>query len=203
MGVIITNCRYFNIHFTALLCCLPCWVMMSPMQNTLGRWPASLRHYLYMCLLMSSPERLPYHPQAIALNIFAYFLVGLLLVSERYSYPEICGQIVLQLVLMALIAYLGLNWKHRLPRFVQTYSALTGVTLLIDAATIPLHWIAIENPEAQSSTLSMISLVILFWNLAILSLIFKRAFEISNLISAMISFNYFVFYFFITYWLFG
>ena len=45
------------------------------------------------------------------------------------------------------------------------------------------------------------TLAILIWNLAVLSLIFKRAFEISTHLSAMISFNYFVVYQFIVIWL--
>ena len=46
--------------------------MMSAMQNLLGPWLVSLRHYVYLCLLLSSPARLPYHPQAIVFNIFSY-----------------------------------------------------------------------------------------------------------------------------------
>ena len=47
--------------------------MMSAMQDILGQWLTSLRHYFYMCLFLSSPERLPYSPQALLLTGFAYF----------------------------------------------------------------------------------------------------------------------------------
>jgi hypothetical protein len=39
-----------------------------------------------------------------------------------------------------------------------------------------------------------LSIALIFWNLAVLSLIFKRAFGIGTLASAMISFNYFLLY---------
>lgn len=172
------------------------------MQNILGPWLVSLKHYAYMCLLLSSPERLPYHPQAIVLNILSYFALGLLLVSEEFSYARISGQIVLQLVMMAMIAQVGLNRKNFQPRFVQTYSALTGITLLIDAVTIPIHLHIMERPEMPETTVMWIGVLIMVWNLAVLSLIFRRAFEVSISISAIISFGYFFAYHLFAFWLF-
>ena len=66
--------------------------MMSAMQNLLGPWLVSLRHYVYLCLLLSSPARLPYHPQAIVFNIFSYLVIGLLLVSDTFSYTPVSAE---------------------------------------------------------------------------------------------------------------
>ena len=175
---------------------------MSAMQNILGPWLVSLKHYAYMCLLMSSPERLPFFPQAIVLNILSYLALGLLLVSETFSYTRILGQIILQLVMMAMIAQVGLSRKNLQARFVQTYSALTGITLLIDAVTIPIHLHIMDQPEMPETTIMWIGVMILVWNLAVLSLIFRRAFEVSVSISAIISFTYFFAYHLFAYWLF-
>jgi hypothetical protein len=172
---------------------------MSPMQTTIGQWLYSLRHYLLMCLLMSSPDRLPYNRNCIALTVFAYFLIGLLLVEEQRSYAMVCLQITLELVMLGLIAYLGLRWKDRLSRWLQTFSALVGINLVITAATIPVYRAITDNQANQESLLLYATLIILLWNLAVLSLIFKRALEISTHLSAMISFNYFVVYQFLVY----
>jgi CDP-diglyceride synthetase len=176
--------------------------MMWPMQSILGPWLVSLKHYVYMTLLLSSPERLPYHPQAIVLNIVSYFALGLLLVSESFSYVRISGQIALQLVMMAMITQVALKRNKLQSRFVQTYSALTGITLLIDAVTIPVHLHIMDRPEMPDTTIMWIGFAILFWNLAVLSLIFRRAFEVSTPISAIISFSYFVAYHLFAFWLF-
>ena len=93
---------------------------MAAMQNILGLWFASLKQYLWMCLLLSSPERLPYHPYPIFLTVLSYFLVGLLLVDEQRSYAVICAQILLEMGLLGLIAYLGQRIKNSLPRLLQT-----------------------------------------------------------------------------------
>jgi hypothetical protein len=170
------------------------------MQNIIGQWLASLKHYILMCLLLSSPERLPYNLYCVALTATSYFLIGLLLVDEQRSYSVVCAQILLELGMLGLIAYWGLRWKKVLERFLQTFSALLGVNMIITAVTIPIYRSVTQNATDVDNLLIYVTLVILIWNLAVLSLIFKRAFTISTHLSAMISFNYFVLYQFIVIW---
>ena len=176
--------------------------MMAPMQDIIGQWLLSLKQYILMCLLLSSPERLPYSPHSIALTVFSYLLIGLLLVDEQRSYAMVCAQIALELGMLGLIAYAGLRWKKSLARLQQTFSALLGINVIITAATIPVYRSAVSHTDGMENLLIYVTLVILIWNLAVLSLIFKRSFEISTHLSAMISFNYFVVYQFIVIWFF-
>ena len=57
--------------------------MMSAMQTVIGQWLYSLKHYVLMCLLLSSPARLPYSRYPLLLTGFAYLLIGLLLVENQ------------------------------------------------------------------------------------------------------------------------
>ncbi len=82
----------------------------------------------------------------------------------------------------------------------QTYSALICINVVITAATIPVYNLVADSGGDGDSLLIYITLAILVWNLAVLSLIFKRAFEISTHLSAMISFSYFFVYQFIVIW---
>jgi hypothetical protein len=176
--------------------------MMSAMQNIFGQWLTSLKHYLLMCLLLSSPDRLPYNPPILLLTGLVYFLVGLMLVDDRHSYALVCAQITLELVMLGLISYVGLQARNSLPRFQQTFSALLGTNVIITAVTIPVYrFVATGN--ADDNLLIYVTLAILIWNLAILSLIFKRSFEISTHLSAMISFAYFIIFQLTVYWLFS
>jgi hypothetical protein len=174
--------------------------MMSHMQNIIGQWLVSLKHYILMCLLLSSPERLPYNPYCTALTIFVYFLFGLTLVDEQRGYGLVCAQIVLELGMLGLIAYYGLRWKKALLRFPQTISALIGINVVITAVTIPVYRTIVDYDPGVENLLVYVTLMILIWNLAVLSLIFKRSMGISTHLSAMISFNYFVVYQFLVYW---
>jgi hypothetical protein len=169
------------------------------MQNILGLWLYSLKHYALMCILLSSPARLPNHINAFALTLGSYFLLGLFLVDEQRNYLAVFAQILLELLLLGLIAYYGLRWKKFLPRFQQTFSALVGINLIISVVSIPVYRIVRDNQADSDILLIYITLVILLWNLAVLSLIFKRSLEISTHFSAMIAFNYFILYQFIVY----
>ncbi len=168
--------------------------MILRMQKNFGLWLISIKHYLSMCLLLSSPDRLPYSQHAIAFNLITYLLVGTLMVNDNNSYANISIQIFLQFGLMGLIAYAGLKWKQQLDRFTQTFSALTGVTVIIDTLAIPLYRTIAFGPEGQENTLLLLTLAIMIWNLAVMSLILKRSFEITTLVSAILAFNYFVIY---------
>ncbi len=174
-------------------------VMMSPMQNIIGQWLYSLKQYLLMCLLLSSPERLPYSPYPLLLTGFAYFLLGLLLVDPERGYAVICAQILLEMAMLGLISYLGLRWKESLSRWLQTFTALLGINVIITAATIPVYYLGINN---EDSNYGLLLDIVQIWNIAVLSLIFKRAFEISIRLSAVISFAYFIVYLFTVFWLF-
>jgi len=192
--------KFFTHSFSSVivLCFEP--VMMSPMQNIIGLWLVSLKHYILMCLLLSSPQRLPYNLYCVGLTGFSYFLLGLLLVDSERSYAVVCAQIALELVMLALITYIGLRWKDSLTRFLQTYSALLGINVVITAVTIPTYGLVADSSGEGINLLIYVTLAILIWNLAVLSLIFKRSFEISTPVSSMISFTYFATYQFLVIW---
>ncbi len=173
--------------------------MMLSMQNIIGQWLASLKHYLLMCLFLSSPDKLPYNPYCIGLTITAYFLIGLPLVDEQRGYSQVCARIVLELAMLGLVIYLGLRWKNKMSRLSQTFSALAGINMLITVATIPVFR-ATSTYGGGDNLLIYATLAILVWNLAVMSLILKRALDISTHLSAMISFNYFIVYQFIEIW---
>ena len=177
--------------------------MMSAMQNLIGQWLTSLKHYLLMCLLLSSPERLPYNSSIVLLTGFLYYLVGLMLVDAAHGYELVCAQITLELFMLGLITYVGLNLRNSLPRFKQTFSALIGTNAIITALTIPAYRFAIDSSNVDDNMLIYVTLVFLTWNLAVLSLIFKRSFDISTQLSAMISFAYFIIFQLTVIWLFS
>ena len=172
------------------------------MQNILGQWLYSFKHYLLMCLFLSSPARLPYSHHAILLTGFVYFLLGLLLVDADNSYPEICAQIIIELSLLGLIAWTMLNSKQALERMLQTFSALLGTTVVFAMLIIPIYRSATTDGIIESDGLTILILGIQFWNLAVISLIFKRAFDISTQQSAIIAFGFYIVYNSVFFWLF-
>jgi len=175
------------------------------MNYHLKQWLISIKHYALMCLLISGPDRLPGGIQNIILSIFCYCLVGFALIDEQRSYATILSQIALELLLLALVCYSGLKWKGLLPRFAQAFSALIGVNIIISIVSIPAYRMLVQD-DLVDGELNRIAInttmVIVFWNLVVMSSIFKKAFNVNTLIAAIISFNYFLVYQFIVVWLF-
>lgn len=171
--------------------------MMSHMQNILGQWLISLKQYVSMSLFLSSPERLPHNPYCTALTIGSYYLLCLGLVDEDRGFAELSAHLSFELGLLALFVYTGLRWKNSMPRFQQTFSALVGINMLITLVSIPLYQIETGQESLLQNPLFYL---LLFWNLTAMSLVFKRAFEISTHLSAMIAFNYYVIYQFVLIW---
>ena len=168
------------------------------------QWLYCLKHYILMCLFVSGPERLPQSLHCILFSLLAYCLLGFSLVDEQRSYPMVVAQILLELGLLALVAQVGLKWKKKQARLHQTFSALLGINLFISAISIFVYLSLTQDIHSNGGidqSLIVVTMLIVLWNLAVLSLIFKRAFEISTMFSAMISFNYFVIYQFIIFWI--
>ncbi|MFT5977131.1 MAG: hypothetical protein ACI9YO_003323 [Gammaproteobacteria bacterium] len=163
----------------------------------LKQWMHCLKHCAMMTFLGSSPERLPNSLHCIVLSLISYLLVGLILVDAQRSYLTIVGHITLELILLILITYIALRLKKTLPRMVQTLSALIGTNLIMTSISLPIYALVIGKSGSSESFTPFevyLSIALIFWNLAVLSLIFKRAFGFSTLVSAMISFNYFLLY---------
>ena len=169
------------------------------------QWLISLKHYVLMCMFVSGPDRLPGGLHSILLSLFCYCLIGFSLVNEQRSYSTIVLQIALELALLAVVIYTGLKWKNMLSRLHQSFSALLGVNMVISALSIPVYEALTQDyssdGELNRSVLNA-TLLIVFWNLAVMSLILKRALNINTVLAAMISFNYFMVYQFLVIWLF-
>ena len=166
----------------------------------MNEWLYSLKHYWLMCFFGSGPDRLPSGYQCAAYSLFVYLLAGLFLTDENRSYSDVVAQIGIELMMLGLIAYLGLLWQKKLARFAQTFSALLGVNLVMSLVAIPIFLMSAETRASGTETgwLTYLTMAIIFWNLAVISLILQRAMEISTWISTMIAFNYFLFYQFLT-----
>lgn len=181
------------------------FLALHDMTNHFKQWLISLKHYVLMCLFVSGPDRLSGDIYSILISLLFYCLIGFSVVDENHSYATIVLQIVLELALLALVLYSALKWKKLLSRLPQSFSALIGVNLVISVVSIPVYHSYLQNYSGDGEinrTVLNAMLLIVFWNLSVMSLIFKQALNINTVLAAMISFNYFMVYKFLITWLF-
>jgi len=167
--------------------------------KTIHEWLISLRLYLQMSLFLASPSSLPYSPGALVISIFAYVLVAEALLGEVKNLPEIVLQVGIEILILYLISYAVLTLQKKQARLLQTLSALVGVNLIISVASLLLVALLpdMQNSEQPDPLLIQLNLAILLWNLTVISLIFKRCFEIRTISAGFIAFNYLLIYEFI------
>ena len=162
-----------------------------------SEWILSMKHYLLMSVFLSGPDQLPRSPSVIPMTIAAYFLIGAFIVDSQRSFASIAGLIVTELIMLGGILYAGLRFVKKLPRFVQTYSALIGVNVVISSISLPVYRFFLRQDVetgAVSQSSLFLELMLIIWSLAVLTLIFKRSFGNSILLSGLLVFNYFVIY---------
>ena len=167
--------------------------------SVLQQWLLCLSQYVRMSLFSSSPANLPYSPATLLLTVLMYIGIGELILGDRRNFTSIVAQIGIEVCILFAITYIVLKILHKPRRLLQTVSALVGVSLFISLMSL-LVTSALPpgaDPEQVNPVTLQINLLLLFWNLAVISLIFKRAFEIRTVLAAVLAFNYFLIYEFI------
>ncbi len=165
------------------------------MKDLLQQWLICLKHYAQMTLFFSSPSNLPLGTGCIVLSLLAYIGVGLLLLDNQYGPQEVLLLVFFEILILGSISYIFLKVKNNSGRFIQTLSALIGINLITSLATIPVMSFLVPSSEHPiSSFATMINILFLVWNLAVISLIFKRSFDTGTLSAGFIALSYFMMY---------
>jgi len=166
------------------------------MSALLQQWLHCLKLYVQISLFVASPSQLPYSLACLVITLLAYVITGGILLREQRSLISIIVQITLEILILTAVSFIVLKFINKTGRLLQTLTALTGVNLVVSLVSIPIQ---LMLPEAQAEdqvnpvTLQL-NLILLLWNLAVISLIFKRSFEINTVAAGFIAFNYFLLY---------
>lgn len=166
------------------------------MTALLFEWLGCLRLYLRLCLFMASPADLPARQTSLLLTLIAYVITGFVILGDQIAALTIIGHIAIELAVLSAFSYLVLRFQQRQERLLQTLSALIGSSLVISLISIPVMALLPNGGSVQDpAPLTLqVNLLLLFWSLAVISLIFRRAFEIPTLAAGFLAFNYFLLY---------
>ncbi len=165
------------------------------MSHVLKLWLVCLKHYLKMCLFLSSPSNLPFNPYTVVLTLLAYVIAGYALLGSERSLISISGQILIEIGLLYAISSVVLKLVKKPERLIQTMSALIGINLIVSLVSIPIFYLlSAPTPDQLSPIAFQIDIIFRLWNLAIISLIFIRSFQINTLLAGFMAINYFLFY---------
>ena len=118
------------------------------------------------------------------------------MLHDQRSLPSIAAQVLVEILILYVISYTILRITKKSERLLQTLSSLIGVNLVISIVGLPIMYLLPEviPGEPIDPLVLQLNLLLLLWNLAVISLIFKRSFDIRTLTAGFLSFNYFLLY---------
>jgi hypothetical protein len=137
-------------------------------------------------LLKLGPEDVPYSPRLLRQVIMLNAISGIMVLISRVEVNFAVMNMALDLALLLGFTYVLLRALNKLPRFVQTLTALCGVGIIYHLLTWPLL-VQMGVEDSSDIVRAMASLLMLFlisWQVLVIAHIFRRAID-SGMTSAI------------------
>ena len=137
-----------------------------------------LDFFIDLCLLRAKPQQLPASTVLFWLFLFAELLAGTLLISRsRPSLPSALLEALADELLLVGLLYLVLQARGLTARFLQSATALLGVSALLSLLALPLLVLNVSgNGESLPAVLAALALLALIvWNLVVYGHILRHA----------------------------
>ncbi len=131
--------------------------------------------FIDLCRLRRGPQDVPASRFLMMLTAGGYFVIGLAVsLLEQPPGLAILSAAVDTLMLAAL-AWLSLWIIGKTARFTQTYTALAGTGILFGLMGWPLVAFLQGLPQGQGSSLSLLLLGLVIWNIVVIGHILRHA----------------------------
>jgi hypothetical protein len=150
-----------------------------------------LQKILAMLLLKSAPQDLPYSPQFPVQMALVYVFSGVLVLQTTINPDDLLGGLLLSLATQFLFTYIVLGALDKAARFVQTMSAILAVSIMFNLLSWPVFIIITDSTASESlkSTMSLLFLFIMSWEVLVKAHIFRHALEMRMFSALALSFS--------------
>ncbi len=149
--------------------------------------------FLDICLLKAGPQDLPASSFLLGLAVLSYVLIGVVIYIPESEFGEALAWTLLDTVLLASLAWVGLQWRGYPKRFGQTFTALAGCGALLGLLGWPLIlWLYRSAPPAAPALPSLLLLVLLGWNVVVIGHVVRHALSVPYPIGVLLAVLYVV-----------
>ena len=152
-----------------------------------------LQKLIALLVLKSAPQDLPYS-MSLALRLtVAYILSGAIVLQNTVNPPYLLAGMVLGFVVQYLFTYSVLAALAKNERFLQTLCAMLGIGVLFNLLSWPVLSVLADEmaEESLKSTMSLMFLLLISWEVLVKAHIFKHALELKMFASLALSFSLF------------
>jgi len=136
---------------------------------------ALLLLFIDLCRLRRGPQDLPASRFLMTLAAAGYFVIGLAISLLEQSLGLAILSAAVDTLMLAALAWLSLWIIGKTVRFTQTYTALAGTGILFSLMGWPLIAFLQGLPQGQGSSLSLLLLGLVIWNIVVIGHILRHA----------------------------
>lgn len=148
---------------------------------------------LALLFLKSTPQDLPYSMALTVQLSFFYVLSGIVVLQTTLAPDDMFAGIVLGLLVQYIFVYAVLAALNKSARFMQTFCAVIGASLLFNLLSWPVFTVLSDetSQEAIKSSMSLLFLLLISWEVLVKAHIFKNALEMKMFGALALSFSLF------------
>jgi len=148
---------------------------------------------LALLFLKATPQDLPYSLRLTIQLLVFYVLSGVIVLQTTLAPDDLYAGIILGVLVQYVFAYAVLLALHKSARLMQTFAAMVGVSLLFNVISWPVFSVLADNAagEALKSTMSLVFLLLISWEVLVKAHIFKHALEMKMFGALALSFSLF------------
>lgn len=148
---------------------------------------------LALLFLKSTPQDLPYSMALTVQLSFFYVLSGIVVLQTTLAPDDMFAGIVLGLLVQYIFVYAVLAALNKSARFMQTFCAVIGASLIFNLLSWPVFTVLSDetSQEAIKSSVSLLFLLLISWEVLVKAHIFKNALEMKMFGALALSFSLF------------
>ncbi|MEW5839102.1 MAG: hypothetical protein AB1717_09745 [Pseudomonadota bacterium] len=151
-----------------------------------------LRQLLGLCLLRVGPEDLPADTRLLGGLLLAYLFSGGLMFMQEDGFVVGAAQAGMDAAMLAGFVWVALKLREHPARFIQTYAALLGISLVFTLLSWPIFNALPEEFGNEWSAAQIALLLALLWSLVAQGQVLRRALETSAGVGLLLIFVYFM-----------
>ena len=152
-----------------------------------------LQNLIALLILKATPQDIPYSTSLTVKLVAGYVFSGIVVLQTTLNPDDLIQGLILGLIIQLVFTYVILNALNHRARFLQTFCGILGVGILFNLLSWPI--LAMLGDAAASDTmkssLSLMFLMIMSWEVLVKAHIYKHALEIKMFSALALSFSLF------------
>lgn len=152
-----------------------------------------LQKLLSLLILKTAPQDLSYSLHYTVRLAVVYIFSGLIVLQTTLAPDDILAGMMLGLAIQYMFTYSVLRGLNRSARMMQTFSAILGVGILFNLMSWPIFAVLSDEmaTETMKSSMSLLFLLLISWEVLVKAHIFKHALEMKMFSALALSLSLF------------